>query len=80
MMTPATYVEMVSPASVPQMAQAPYVSPLTSTPIVGGAAALDPAVLAGMPPPDPAVLASLNFSLPGAAPQQTQVSSEASMI
>ena len=75
MMTPATYVEMISPASVPQMAQ------MTSTPIVGGAAAaLDPAVLAGMPPPDPAVLASMNFSLPAASPQQTQVSSQASNI
>ena len=74
MMTPATYVEMISPASMPQMVQAPFASSLTSTPIVGGAPALDPAVLAGMPPPDPAVLASMNFSLPAASPQQSQVS------
>ena len=80
MMTAAPHVEMISPASLPQMAQAPFASSLTSTPIVGGAAALDPAVLAGMPPADPAVLASMNFSLPAApaaSPQQTQVSQTA---
>ena len=80
MLTPASYAEMMSPASLPQMAPTPFASSLTSTPIVGGAAALDPAVLAGMPPPDPAVLASMNFSLPAGSPQQTQVSSPASVI
>ena len=80
MLTPASYAEMMSPASLPQMAPAQFASSLTSTPIVGGAAALDPAVLAGMPPPDPAVLASMNFSLPAGSPQQTQVSSLASVV
>jgi len=75
-MTPASYAEMMSPAALPQTAPASFASSLlTSTPIVGGAAALDPAVLAGMPPPDPAVLASMNFSLPAGSPQQTQATS-----
>ena len=50
----------VSQAPVPVMAEAAVTSVMTSTPMTG-VTGLEPAVLAGMPPPDPALLASIKL-------------------
>ena len=50
----------VSQAPVPVMAEAAVTSVMTSTPMTG-VSGLEPAVLAGMPPPDPALLASIKL-------------------